>query len=202
MQNDVLQAIDHEECVFHVLLDLSVAFDAVSHEILLARLNTEFGVTGSTLEWIRSYLDNQTQSVVYADDASAPVHLKCGVPQGSVLGPDIFLNYSSPISTIIHSHGISVLCYADDTQLYASFRPGQTETAVLEKMEQCIVELWEWMNYNKLKLNYSKSKFVIFGSAAHVSKVTTTTISLGDERITAFSSVNNIGAYMDSRLKM
>ena len=173
----------------------------MSHELLLARLNIEFGVTGSALEWIRSYLDNRTQSVVIADDASAPVHLKCGVPQGSVLGPD-FSDYSSPISSIICSHGISVHCYADDTQLYASFRPGQTENAVLKKMEQCIVELREWMDSNKLKLNDSKTEFVIFGSAARLSKVTTESISIGDERIPASSSVRNIGAYMDSRLKM
>ena len=76
------------------------------------------------------------------------------------------------------------------------------ENAVLKKMEQCIVALQEWMDSNKLKLNDSKTEFVIFGSAARLSKVTTETISIGDERIPASSSVDNIGAYMDSRLKM
>ena len=124
------------------------------------------------------------------------------MPQGSVLGPDFFSDYSSPISSIIRSQGISVHCYAGDTQLFAMFRPGQTETAVLEKMEQCIVELRERMDSNKLKINDSMTEFVIFDSAACFSKVTTATISISDERITASSSVRNINAYMDSRLKM
>ena len=163
VQNDVLQAIDRGDCVFLVLLDLSAAFDTVSHELLLERLCTEFGVTDSAFVWVRSYLDNRTQSVVIAGDASTPAHLKCGVPQGSVLGPDFFSDYSSPISSIIRAHGISVHCYAYDTQLYASFFPGQTETVVMVKLEQCIGELRKWMNSNKLKLNDSKTEFVIFG---------------------------------------
>ena len=65
-------------------------------------------------------------------------------------------------------HSLYISRYADDTQLYALFPPGQTETAVLEKMEQCIVELRELIDSNKLKLNDSKTEFVIFGSAAHL----------------------------------
>ena len=124
------------------------------------------------------------------------------MPQGSVLGPDLFTDYSSPICEITRSHGVSVHCYADDTQLYASFIPGETESSVLSKLQRCISDLRTWMNANRLKLNDSKTEFIIFGSSPNLKKVKTNTISIGQEHITALSSAHNICAYMDKHLEM
>ncbi len=202
VQNDILRSIDDGKCVFLVLLDLSAAFDTVSHEILLDRLTSQFGITGDALRWLKSYLSNRSQSVLVSGKLSKSVHLKYGVPQGSVLGPGLFSDYSSPIASLIRSFGITAHCYADDTQLYVSFTPGVDETAVRERLESCIKALRGWMSSNKLKLNDQKTEFIIFGSPSGRKKVQTTSIKVGDEDILPATVVRNIGAYFDCHLKM
>ena len=75
--------------------------------------------------------------------------IKFGMPQGSVLGPDFFSDYSSPSAGIIRSHNINPHCYADDTQLYTSFKPGTEESAALDSLQACIKELRAWMHWYK-----------------------------------------------------
>ena len=138
VQNDVLSAINKGCCVFLMLLDLSAAFDTVSHQLLIHRLHTKLGVTDTALAWFASYLGDRKQSVLLSGHHSSLSPLCYGVPQGSVLGPDLFSDYSAPVAGIIKSFGISVHCYADDTQLYASFSPGKNESSVLKNLEQCM----------------------------------------------------------------
>ena len=158
VQNDILRAIDTGHCVFLVLLDLSVTFDTIAHHILLERMKTKFGVVKNAHEWLASYLKDRTQSVSVSGSSSSPVPLTCGVPQGSVLGPDLFSDYSSPAAAIIRSFKVSVQCYADDTHLYRAFTPGEDELEVLGQMEQCISELRNWISRNMLKLNDDKAE--------------------------------------------
>ena len=93
---DLLNAIDNKEVVCLVLLDLSVAFDTVGHQILLDRLKNMFGFTGLVFNWIASYLLGRSQKVVVDDAKSPPAPLSCGVPQGSILGPILFTLYTTP----------------------------------------------------------------------------------------------------------
>ena len=86
VQNDILLNMDRQHVTLLVLLDLSVALDTVNHEILLRRLETTFGITGTALQWFSSYLGNRSQRVVFGDGISEGFHLACGVPQGSFLG--------------------------------------------------------------------------------------------------------------------
>ena len=79
VQNNILEAIDGVKCVFLLLLDLSAAFDTVSHDILLDRVSTDSGISGSALSWILSYLTNRTQSVLVSKKYSDPAHLCYGV---------------------------------------------------------------------------------------------------------------------------
>ena len=201
VQNDMLQAIDKGKGVFLVLLDLSAAFDTVSHNILSKRLSSNYGITGNAIKWIQSYLTGRSQSVLISGRYSQPSVLKYGVPQGSVLGPSLFSDYSSPVASLIRSHGISVQCYADDTQLYVSFRPGE-EALALEKLERCIEDLRIWMSRNRLKLNDCKTEFLVIGTKNMLGKVKTTSVRVGDARITAEKKVRNIGAFFDNELKM
>ena len=201
VHNDILREIDSGKCVFLVLLDLSAAFDTVSHHVLLNRLFSQYGVTGSAAHWIHSYLTSRTQSVLVGGKYSDPAVLKYGVPQGSVLGPGLFSDYSSRVASLIRSHGICVHCYADDTQLYTSFHPEQ-EAEALEKLEICIADLRTWMNENRLKLNDSKTEFIIFGTRKMLLNVSTSSIKVGDENITAATEVRNIGAFFDNELKV
>ena len=202
VQNDILESIDGGKCVFLVLLDLSAAFDTVSHDILLDRLSSQFGVCGSALAWIKSYLTDRSQSVLISGLHSDPAHLKYGVPQGSVLGPGLFSDYSSPVAALIRSLGITAHCYADDTQLYVAFDPEKDEERVRVRLETCIEQLRGWMRGNRLKLNDQKTEFAIFGTPAKLKKVKTTSIRVGEENITKSSQVRNIGAMFDEEMRM
>ena len=100
VREDILQAITHRKVTCLVLLDLSVAFDTVDHQLLLNRLKHRFGVVAKVYDWIKSYLSGQTQQVVVGDIAlggatSSKSKLKQGIPHGSVLGPILF-NYTFP----------------------------------------------------------------------------------------------------------
>jgi len=201
VQNDILRAIDDGNCVFLVLLDLSAAFDTVSHNIILKRLSSRYGVQGNAIKWIESYLTRRLQTVLVSGKYSEPAVLKYGVPQGSVLGPAFFTDYSAPVAALIRAHGVAVQCYADDTQLYVSFPPSD-EAAALERLEGCIADLRTWMNRNRLKLNDSKTEFIIFGTRSRLANVKTKSVRVGDEEITAAKKVRNIGALFDSELKM
>ena len=126
VQNDILQAIDQRQSVILLLLDLSAAFDTVDHSTLLSRLSTSFGIKGTVLAWFQSYLTSRQQYVRVAECKYSLRSLTRGVPQGSVLGPLLYLIYTSPIGKIIRRHGLQYHLYADDLQLYVSFK---TESA-------------------------------------------------------------------------
>ena len=106
-----------------VLLDLSAAFDTVDHGILLRRLNTTFGIRGKVLEWFSSYLLGRSQRILFDGVKSDSFDLRSGVPQGSCLGPLLFVVYASKLFKIIQAHLPDAHCFADDTQLYLSFKP-------------------------------------------------------------------------------
>ena len=98
VQDDILHGIDSNRAVVLFMLDLSAAFDTVSHEILLNRLTQRYGITGSLQKWFASYLLSRTQSVQIECSISSLRELNCGVPQGSVLGPLLYVLYASPVA--------------------------------------------------------------------------------------------------------
>ena len=202
VQNDILHSVDNGYCVFLVLLDLSAAFDTVSHAVLLHRLQQRNGISNSAHQWIVSYLNGLSQRVQISGTMSCEQSMECGVPQGSVLGPDFFTDYSAPTAELIRSHNIIPHCYADDTQLYISFKPGENETQALHQLEVCIADLRSWMVTNKLKLNDGKTEFIVFGSRHALKKVQTSSIKIGNHEIAASANVRNIGALFDKEMKM
>ena len=96
-----------------VLVDLSVAFDTIDHEILLYRLHNVFGFGDTVLSWFPSYLENRTQTVVVHRKHSTPASLRYDVPQGSVLGPILFILYTQPLSNVIQHYPVFHQMYAD-----------------------------------------------------------------------------------------
>ena len=136
------------------MLNLSAVFDTVDIGILLQRLTNRFGITGKVETWIASYLTDRSQKVKIGSSESSSVTLECGVPQGTVLGPILFILYTTPLGQICRKHSIHYHLYADDSQLYMSFKPSKPglKEACLYQLEGCLSDIRWWMANNMLKL--------------------------------------------------
>ena len=186
-----------------VLLDLSAAFDTVDHKILLSRLQYHLGIHDIALDWCKSYLLNRPQHVCIGNAISKPVILDYSVPQGSVLGPQWFTVYTSPVRDIILKYNLNYHVYADDTQLYITFKSSQQPAdSCITTLEKCIQEIRSWMRQNFLKLNEEKTEFLLFGSRQQLSKVSLPFITIGDSQITPSSQAQNLGVIFDSTMTL
>jgi len=199
--SDFCDAIDRGELVLLGLLDLSSAFDTVDYEILLRRLELTHGIGGDVLGWLRSYLTDRTQTVVLDDVKSATHCLTRGVPQGSVLGPILFLLYTTEVPNIISSFGLSSHVYADDTQMYIFGNRDQT-VSMTSKLVACFDALQSWMSSNRLKLNPDKTEFIWFASSHNLQAVNQASISVGSVDVKPATSVRDLGVTFDNTLSM
>ena len=201
VKTDILTAIENQEVVCLIMLDLSAAFYTISHELLLNRLKYRFGVTDLALNWLKSYLTGCMQQVVLQDNPCAKAVMSkktplCqGVPQGSVLGPSLFSLYISPLGDICRNEGIKFHSYAEDQQLYLSFKTAAqwSQQVCTEKMEICIYKVRKWMRTNLLKLNDTKTEFILLGTNQQIKLVQDINIKIGDEVIHPVQSVRNLG---------
>ena len=141
-----------------IFCDLSKAFDVINHNVLFYKLG-RYGIRGVANDWFRSYLSNRKQYVEIEGIESPMRNLNCGVPQGSILGPLLFLIYVNDISN--SSPNGSILSFADDTTLYMS---DSNLTDLFYKTNVAITDLFNWFCSNKLKLNATKTKYILIGS--------------------------------------
>ena len=115
--NDILLSLDERKCVLLVLLDISAAFDTIDHNVFLARLTNEYGITGDVRDWMGSYLRSRQQVISINSSVSDKIVLDFGFPQGSCIGPFGFKLYTKPLTEIAAKHNVHIHLYADDTQL-------------------------------------------------------------------------------------
>ena len=169
VHNDISVSLDKGHVTALTLLNLSAAFDTIDHNTLTNRLAEWYGVSGMALAWFKSYLCGRHQKIKIDKSFSDSSLLEHGVPQGSVLGPLLFSLYTAPLSTIISSYGLSHHLYADDTQIYISLT-GDTATESLKMLQSCITGVSAWMAQSKLKLNPSKTEFLLIGSKSQKEK--------------------------------
>ena len=198
VQNDILCEIDGNSSVILLLLDLSAAFDTVDHTILLSRMSSKIGIKGDTLNWFRSYLSDSTQAVYINGAISGSHDVVCGVPQGLVLGPLLYLIYTSPIGDIFRSHRMTFHLFADDTQIYVSFnyKDQNDLEQVKSRVELCLVDVMNWMSTNKLKLN---TELLILSSKFRPEPVFSV-LTVGSDIITPSPYARNIGVTLDKCL--
>ncbi len=204
VKNDIMEAVSHRKGVFLALLDLSAAFDTVNHNILLSRLANDFGIQGNVLQWISSYLSGRTTSVCVDGVFSQRLELKYGLPQGSIVGPQQFTIYTTPIGHILRNYNLSYHIYADDIQIYCQFDPLDQSSilSALSLMSACIDEIKQWMTSNYLKFNEEKTEFFI-AIADHLKcHVPPVNLRVGSKVIPPSDSVRNLGLVFDSSMTM
>lgn len=199
IQNDLLQSVNNKKVSALILLDLSAAFDTIDHQILLTRLSSYFGITGSALSLISSYLSNRTQSVLINDSFTPSSPVTTGVPQGSVLGPLLFSLYTSPLSEIFVNSPVSYHLYADDTQLYISFSPSQANPN-LDILSSTLESVHNWLTSNRLTVNPSKTEYLLIGTPQQRSKISNSSVHLKGINISPSDSARNLGFIFDSNL--
>ena len=194
-------AADAGEVTLLGLLDMSAAFDTVDHSILVNRLETSFGFSGSVLSWLESFLSSRTQQVVFNNTVSDVAEVRRGVPQGSVLGPLLFLLYSADVPLIAACNGLGIHCYADDGQLYFHGKAGESAN-ITTRITNCIEEIDGWMSSNRLKLNSEKTQFIWIGTSQQLNKVPVNAINIGSSSVPINTTVNNLGVIFDPQLVM
>ena len=174
-------------------LDLSAAFDTIDHATLLERLHGHFGISGAVLQWFKSYISNRQQRVHIDGSLSGPQDLHFGVPQRSVLGHFLFCLYTTSISKIITTHGVSHHMYADDTQVYIELSQSDTHKSI-SSLSDCLTDISLWMKSSKLKLNSDK-----IGTKQQRHKLSNHfPVKLLDNDICPSDSVRNSGVAFDS----
>ena len=149
-----LPTIDEEKYSIGIFLDLSKAFDTIDHKILIRKLE-HYGIRGVAKDWFENYLYNRKQIVKYNGVQSEEMTIRSGVPQGSVLGPLLFLLYINDIQYC--SELVSIVLFADDTNIHYNH-------TCLKKMNEFtqvkINKIADWLNANKLSINTEKKKLV------------------------------------------
>ena len=145
------------------------------------------------LSWLRSYLTDRTQFVVIDDHSSEYSGLSYGVPQGSVLGPLLFILYTKPLSDLIKTHSVESQSFADDTQLYDTASHMNIDSSLLA-LSSCISDIKIWMLENKLKLNDDKTEAIIICSPSNVlQKQKPKSMSICNSQIEFSTSVRDLG---------
>jgi Reverse transcriptase (RNA-dependent DNA polymerase) len=198
---DLTEAMDAGHHALLGLLDLSAAFDTVDHDILVERLSRSFGIRSVALDWLRSYLSCRRQSVFFDGIFSSVRSLHCGVPQGSVLGPLLFLLYTADVGDLATSLGLSSHFYADDSQIYTS---GPPSTALQQRirMERGIERIADWMRSNRLRLNPEKTDFLWCATSRRCVNLDTSALSICGAMIAPSSFVRDLGVLLESDLSM
>ena len=204
-----METIDSGKITILTALDMSAAFDTLDHITLLHRLQHTFGLSGYDISWIRSYQTDRSSFVKIDSSSSPSTTILTGVPQGSVLGPLLFVLFISPIANVINpdqSNQNSIVSfhqYADDTQLYIGTN-SSTLTSQIASIESCSQRVHDWFLNNSLHLNPSKSEAIAFYNprskpfAALAESIGT--VSVAGSPIKLQSSIKNLGVYLDSTM--
>jgi hypothetical protein len=173
-----------------VLLDLQKAFDTVNHDILCNKLKA-IGIDNNSVSWFRSYLSNRQQVINVNNHVSDPLDITCGVPQGSILGPLLFLIYVNDMQAAV---SCQLLLYADDSSLMVS---SKCVHDIQNKLSQEMASLSEWLCDNKLSLHLGKTESILFGSKRKLKRVPFLKINCKDVPIESNNSVGYLGADID-----
>ena len=188
----VITSIDNGEILLGLFLDLSKAFDTLDHKILIAKLY-KYGIRGVTLELFKCYLTNRKQFVCFDNHLSEHKNIRCGVPQGSILGPILFLLYINDLSNV--SNVLKCILFADDTSIFFSHNDVNSLQEIFNNELQLITK---WLNTNKLLINVSKTNFMVFTKKK--CNIDAISINMCNSEIKHVSSLKFLGVIVDNKL--
>jgi hypothetical protein len=188
---ELTNALDDNKFTIGVFIDLRKAFDTIDHELLIKKMEY-FGIRGVVNNWLSSYLSNRKQYVQINNSSSNLLDMVCGVPQGSVLGPILFIMYINDICNV--SSILKMILFADDTNL---FKSGYNINSLCTEMSQELSKLNTWFSVNKLSLNVSKTNFILFAGKKCINDIN---ININNENIERVYSTKFLGVLIDSKL--
>lgn len=189
----ILNSINNGDTVLGLLIDYRKAFDTVNHNILLDKM-AQYGVRGIANQWIKHYLSHRQQFVAYNNHNSSYLPITCGVPQGSILGPFLFLCYINDLPNV--SNLITPLIFADDTNLFIT---GKDPNTLITILNEELIKITEWTNANKLSLNTEKTKYIVF-SKPKSRIIINTQLVFNNEIISSLQHVKFLGVYLDNKM--
>ena len=191
---DFTNCLDSKEQIDAILLDFSKAFDKVDHQILISKLH-KYGIQHSTLNWLKSFLSNREQTVVVDGSESSPLPVLSGVPQGTVLGPLLFLVYINDISVDL-SPGTKIRLFADDSLLYRTIStPDDSRT-----LQKDLDVLQNWETANKMEFHPGKCENLRITNLSTASQITAD-YEIHSTTLALTNSAKYLGVTIDSNLQ-
>ena len=201
IHNDILFSLDKQSHTCLMLIDLSAAFDTINHNCLLNRLKTLYNMDNVVLKWIKSYLSDRHYKVCINGAVSKEIELEIGVPQGSILGPLLFILYTKGLQSLAKRYDFSIHLYADDTQLYFELDPKMDSADAIVKLENCFTDIKKWMALNYLKMNDGKTEIMEIHSP-YTSKAPHDVFNLDNCEIIPTHIAKNLGFWFDNHLNL
>ena len=195
LTNQILQSFNQDEFTIGVFIDLSKAFDTVDHNILLKKLSF-YGVRNANLNWFRSYLSNRKQYISIDQGNTDMLTITCGVPQGSILGPLLFLIF---VNDLTQATSLDPIMFADDTNLFHSNKNIDTLFEIVNKE---LKNINTWFQANKLSLNSKKTKYVLFHKPRkkRIIPLNLPILKINDTEIKREHSLKFLGVIVDENL--
>ena len=195
--SDLYKNLDQKFYVAVAKLDLSKAFDSISHDLLLQKMQ-KLGMENPTVKWLKSYLSDRKQITQFKNYTSSSEIVKSGVPQGSILGPLLFLCYINDLPDAFHGK-CKMLSYADDTQLLVT---AKSKNELKEKLENAMTAAENWYKNNFMKNNLGKTEFLFF-SPDNKNEILECDIHSNGKKIKLESKteIEILGVFIDNNLR-
>ena len=196
MTDYIFKAIDAKKVTGMVLIDLSKAFDSLSHSVLLNKL-WSLGTSDSALSWFESYLSDRQQTTRVGPSVSTALTVTHGVPQGSILGPVLFNLYLNDLPEVIEETEID--SYVDDTKLYLSISLKDIQVG-LSYISEDLKRVAEWCCSNSLLINPKKTKLIPFGVPQNLHRLPDISVEFMGQQLKPVASCKDVGILLDSGL--